>query len=141
MDAAARQHGAILLLAMSTSKAAGLQGLNLGLGLNGETMAELKVNNSPALLSAAATVSQLIAAVTQHVRLAARMPQLEWSTKWTVEAADAALQASGFVLGSQGTAIEPPAPEIAAGATEHEKAAALAAWEESKPGHLVKVHE
>eukprot|EP00878_Enallax_costatus_P013374 GHUV01013984.1.p1 GENE.GHUV01013984.1~~GHUV01013984.1.p1 ORF type:complete len:359 (+),score=140.18 GHUV01013984.1:1307-2383(+) len=141
MDAAARQHGSTLLLSMSMSRAAGLQGYNLGLGLTAETLAELKVHSSPGLLAAAATASELVAAVVQQVRLVARMPQLlEWATdpKWTVASADAALQASGFVLGAQGTALEPPLPDFAAGVTDDEKAAALAAWERSKPDHLSK---
>jgi hypothetical protein len=48
--------------------------------------------------------AEVVAAVHQHVRLAARKPQLlDWGTnpKWTVEGAAAALQASNSLLGSE----------------------------------------
>lgn len=142
LEAAAKQHGKALLLAMSTSKTAGPLGVNLGLGLAADTLAALKISGGPKLLAAAAAASELVVAVTQHVRLAARVPQLlEWSTDpcWTVEAADAALASSGYVLGAQGTAAEPRAPQFPPGIPEVDRAAAVAKWEQEKADLLVKV--
>lgn len=141
MEAAIKQHGPALMLAMSTNKVSGLQDLTLGLGLAADELAPFDISSGARLLAAAATASELVSAVKHHVRLAARVPQLlEWATNpcWTVEAADAALAASGYVLGAQGTAAEPAAPQFTAGEAEVDKAAALALWEQ-KSELLAKV--
>lgn len=141
MEAAATQHGADLLLAMSTSKAAGLQGYTIGLGLTAESLTAMHLNSSPGLLAAAAAAGELVVDVVQHVRLAARKPQLDWDSDplWGVKAMDNSLQEQGFVLGAQGTVQEPAAPQFTAEDSEEEKSAALEAWQQGKADLLIKV--
>lgn len=59
--------------------------------------------------------------------------------RWNVEAAAAALEAEGFVLGDQGTAAAVPQPELPAGTSAAAKAAATAAWQQQNADLLVQV--
>lgn len=144
LQAATRQHGYALLLAMPPGLGLGQPGPGIGLGLGsvGEAAVDIRVVHSTSIQSAAAIAAELVGAVLHHVRLAARKPQLlDWQPvpKWTVEAAAAALEAQGFAPGDQGTAAEPPAPQPAAGASAEEQAAATAAWEHEKANLSCKV--
>jgi hypothetical protein len=144
MQAAAKQYGHVLLLAMPPAAAASQTSCSIGAGVGSisEAAAEFKAVHSPAVQAAAAAAAELVAAVKQHVRLAARRPHfLDWKLgpSWSVDAAAAALQAQGFVLGDQGTAAEPAAPQLAAGASTEDRAAAMAGWEQRKADLLTKV--
>jgi hypothetical protein len=144
MQAAAKQYGHVLLLAMPPASMAGQTSCSIGVGIGStaEAAAELKAVHSPAVQAAAAAAAELVAAVQQHVRLAARRPQfLDWKSdpSWSVDAAAAALQAQGFVLGEQGTAAEPAAPQLAADASAEDRAAAVAGWEQQKADLLTQV--
>jgi hypothetical protein len=137
MQAAAKQYGHALLLAMPPASGSSQTSCSIGIGIGSvaEAAAGFKAVQSPAVQAAAAAAAELVAAVQQHVRLAARRPQfLDWKLgpTWSVDAAAAALQAQGFVLGDQGTAAEPAAPVLAADASAEDKAAAVASWEQQK---------
>lgn len=145
MQAAAKQYGHVLVLAMPPACGANEVGCSIGIGIGStvEAAADCKAVHSPAVqAAAAAAAAELVAAVKQHVRLAARRPQfVDWKLglKWGVDAAAAALQAQGFALGDQGTAAEPAAPQLAADAFAEERAAAMASWEQQKADLLSTV--
>jgi hypothetical protein len=142
MQAAAKQYGHVLVLAMPPARGANEAGCSIGIGIGSiaEAAADSKAVHSPAVQAAAAAAAELVAAVKQHFRLAARMPQfVDWKLepKWSVDAAAAALQ--GFVLGDQGTAAEPAAPQFPSDASAEERAAALQSWEQQKTDLLFVV--
>jgi hypothetical protein len=138
MQAAASQHGAALLLAMQPGAAAAAHLL----GVDGAAAAAaVGLALPPALTAAASAAAELLAAVKQHVRLAARRPQmLQWPTqpKWTVQDAAAELAAQGFELGAQGTAAALLPPQLPADATPEARAAAMGAWQQHNSELLVQ---
>jgi hypothetical protein len=143
MQAAAKQHGYALWLSLpaadkanSNSGSTPDSASSVLVGVPADSLPEAARPAAAAqLASAVAAASELLQAVKQHVRMAARRPQmLAWpsSPKWTVDAAAAALESEGFVPGDQGTTAAGPQPEAPAGTTaaaKAEAAAATAAWQ------------
>jgi hypothetical protein len=141
MQAAAKQHGYALWLSLpaadkSSSSSTQDSTSNVLVGVPTDSLPDAARPAAAAQLAPAATAaSELLQAVKQYVRMAARRLQmLAWpsSPKWTVEAAAAALESEGFVLGDQGTTAAGPQPEAPAGTTaaaKAEAAAAAAAWQ------------
>lgn len=142
MQAAAKQHGAALLLSLPPADKGG-PGSSALVGVSADGLLEqAQAAASPQLTAAAVAAAELMQTVKQAVRLAARRPQfLSWpsSPRWTVEAGAAALEAESFVLGGQGTAAAVPQPELPAGASAAAKAAATAAWQQQYAELLVQV--
>jgi len=140
MQAAAQQHGAALWLSLPHAAAAAG---TVAVGIAADSLPEAARPAAAAQLAAAATAaSELLQAVQQHVRMAARRPQLVcWSSqpRWSVDAGAAALEAEGFQLGDQGTAAAPTQPELPAGTAAGAKTAALAAWQQQAAELLAQV--
>jgi hypothetical protein len=139
MQAAAKQHGYALWLSLpAADKNSSTQdsASNVLVGVPADSLPDAARPAAAAQLAPAATAAaELLQAVKQHVRMAARRPQmLAWpsSPKWTVDEAAAALESEGFVLGDHGTTAAGPHPEAPAGTTaaaKAEAAAAAAAWQ------------
>lgn len=138
MQAAAQQHGAALWLSLPPAAAGAA-----AVGIAADSLPEAARTAAAAQLAAAATAaSELLQAVQQYVRMAARRPQLVcWASqpRWSVDAGAAALEAEGFQLGDQGTAAAPTQPELPAGTAAGAKTAALAAWQQQTMELLVQV--
>jgi hypothetical protein len=144
MQAAVKQYGHALVLAMPPAAGDCQSSCSIGIGIGSvaEAAVDCKGVHSPAVQAAAAAAAELVAAVKQHVRLAARRPQfLDWKLdpKWSADAAAAALQAQGFVLGDQGTAGEPDAPQLEADVSAEDRATAMVNWEQQKTELLTQV--
>lgn len=143
MQAAAKQHGAALWLSLPAADKGAAAGSTATVGTPADRLPEAaRGATSPQLNAAAAAASELLQAVQQHVRMAARRPQfLSWpsSPKWTVEAGAAALEAEGFVLGDQGTARGLPQPQLPAGTTAAASKAVMATWQQQNADLLNQV--
>lgn len=143
MHAAAKQHGAALWLSLPAADKGTVAGSTATVGTPADSLPEAACGaTSPQLTAAAAAASELLQAVQQHVRMAARRPQfLSWpsSPKWTVQAGAAALEAEGFVLGDQGTAAGLLQPQLAAGTTAAASKAAMATWQQQNADLLNQV--
>lgn len=141
MHTAARQHGAGLLLAAPSCSLGPASG-SLGVPADAVRAHVPALSASPQLSTAAAAAVDLLHCVKQHVRMAARVPQLTcWpcEPRWSVQQAAAELQASGFVLGDKGTEAAPPQPETPASMPAETKAAVVAAYQQHCHELLSKV--
>ena len=130
----AKQSQQWLPIVVMVAEAALLQG--------GREVAAGAIAASPSAGGAAAssgggvTLADVYSAVKEHVRLAARVPQLKGWEKWQLSSALAEVQGVGF--GEKGLAHAPPAPDVAA-MTPEEQQQAMADWETQKQQSLETV--
>jgi hypothetical protein len=129
-DAAKQNHQWLVIVVMVVDAALKQGGMEIAAGaVTASAGSGLSSSGISSVTSSNVSLAEVYAAVKEHVRLAARVPQLGGWEKWQLSSAVGELQGVGF--GEKGLVAGPPAPDVAALSPE-EQQQAMADWEAKK---------